>query len=127
MIASHPIKDIWPVILPEIEALHRRFAAHLDWQPNDVFVALWSNRAFLFCNDDDGSFCVCKTKYRGACKILFIWIGCGPTGKMSQNLELAREIARNVGACRIEWESPRRGFDRVKVCQRGMTTYSMEA
>jgi len=125
-VVNFPLKDIWPHVLPRIEAMHRRYANALDWKPDDVFQACWNRTAVMFHSSEDDSFCVVKQKYRGGELIMFVWIGYSATGHMKQSTDLLREIARNIGASRIEMASPRTGFDRCKGWRRSMTTYSLE-
>jgi len=127
MIATYPLEDVWPIVKPKIKAIRERYADHCDWHEDDVYLACSQRLAILFNNDEDDSFAVVKIKVRHDEKILFIWIACGENGKRDRNLSFLREIARSVGASRIEMESPRKGFDRMSGWKRGMTTYSMEA
>ena len=126
MIASYPLKDIWPVIAPKIAEIRKNGEGRLEWRLYDVHSALIQKKAFLFNNDEDESFAIVKTKQRNGEKILFIWIAYGVNDKRDRNVGFLQEIARSVGASSIEMESTRRGYDRVPGWQRILTTYSME-
>ena len=127
MIASYPLKDIWPVIAPKIARICNRYVDYLDWDLTTVYNALEDQRAVLFNNDEDDSFAITKIKFRNGEKILFIWIAYGENGKRERNLVFLKEIARSVGASKLEMETPRRGFDRMPEWKPILTCYQMEA
>lgn len=127
MIFTTDLKKAWPNIVGKITAIRQRFNDDCDWTEDDVYYAIQDRRACLFLNDEDDSFAVCKInphKRWGA--VLFVWIAYGVHGKRQRNTGFLREIARNVGATRMEWQSPRRGFDRMPGVRRGLTRYSIE-
>ncbi len=125
MIVSHPLDEIWPVILPKITAIRERYDEVCDWTEDDIYRACSENRAFIFCNTEDESFAIVKMKQKPV-PTLFIWIAYGKSGKRDRNIKFLREIARNAGASRMEMESPRLGFDRMPGWKRGMTQYISE-
>lgn len=126
MIVAYPLDEIWPVVLPRITAIRKRFGEFCYWTEEEVFKACQDAKAFLFNSDEDDSFAVVKIITRCNQQVLFVWIAYGENGKREQNIEFLREIAQSVGTSRLEWESPRRGFDRMPGVRRGMTTYTME-
>ena len=123
MIASYPLKEIWPVIAPKIAAISYRYQEHVDWDLTSVYTALEDQRAVLFNNDEDDSFAITKIKHRNGEKILFIWIAYGVHGKRDRNIGFLKEIARSVGATSLEMESPRKGFEKMQEWTPTMTTY----
>ena len=127
MIVSHSIKDAWPIVIPKIQEIYQKHKAILDWKPDQMYCEIWDRRAALFQSDEDDSFCVVRTKYRGDKKILFVWLGYAPNATRGNYVKWLKEIAKNVNANRIEMCSPRMGFDRCREWERTMTTYSMEA
>ena len=126
MIASYPLKDIWPVVAPKIAAIIYRYQEYVDWDLTTVYSALENQRAVLFCNDEDDSFAITKVKHRNGEKILFIWIAYGVHGKRDRNIGFLKEIARSVGASKLEMESPRRGFERMAGWKPCLTLYQTE-
>ena len=128
MIASYPLHMVWPEVVDRIVKLNERYADYADWTPEDVFRMCRDQRAFIFNSTEDSSFAVVKIKKHPPTgeTVLFIWIAYGERGKREQNIDFLKEIARNVGAVRLEMESPRRGFDRDLRWKRAVTKYTME-
>ena len=126
MIASYPLKDIWPVVAPKIAAISYRYQEYVDWDLTSVYNALEDQRAVLFCNDEDDSFAVTKLNHRNGEKILFVWIGYMESGTKERNYAFLKEIAQNVGATAIEMQSPRRGFECMAEWKPCMTTYRLD-
>jgi hypothetical protein len=78
----------------------------------DVYDACREGRAALFMHGDD--FCVLQHQTNPAGELeLFIWITYAK-GKSAQEYYLPeiKEIARKIGAVRLETASPRPGFER---------------
>ena len=126
MIYTTDLEKVWPEIVGKITAIMERYPDDCDWTEEDIYCALRDKRAFLFQCGEDDSFAICKIKPGRSGDVLFIWIADGICGKRERNIAFLREIARSAGASRMEWESPRRGFDRMQSVHRGMTKYSME-
>jgi hypothetical protein len=127
MIFTTDLEKVWPDIVGKITAIMKRFADDCDWTEDDVYYAIQNRTACLFLNDEDESFAVCKINpHKRWGTVLFVWIAYGINGKRERNTEFLREIARNVGASRMVWQSPRVGFDRMPGVRRGLTTYSLE-
>jgi hypothetical protein len=123
MIAAYPLDEIWPVVSTKIARICDRYAKFVDWDLTTVYSALENQRAILFNCTEDDSFAVTKIKYRNGEKILFIWIAYGKNGKRERNLVFLKEIARCVGATKLEMESPRKGFERMPEWTPCMTTF----
>ena len=125
MIVSYPLEIVWPHIVGRIKSIGDRFAEVLDWtDPEEIRQACRDKRAFIFHNDEDDSFAIVKIITRNDEKILFIWIAWSKNGK--DNMRFLREIAHNVGASRMEMESPRQGFERMPEWRPVMTKYRAE-
>lgn len=125
MIMAPPLNEIWPTVEPKIDRIRQR--TNQPWATKDVYSALATGKAYLYCSDDRVSFAVVKPKvdrYSGDI-VLFVWLAWGLNGKRAVNLEMLHELARGIGATGLEMESPRRGFERTGWEVKAIT-YTME-
>ena len=126
MIVTYPLEAVWPKIEHRVSLLLLRYSESLEYEIHDVYRACADKRAFIFNCDEDDSFAICKVLVRNDEKILFIWIAYGECGKRDRNTAFLKDIARSVGAVKMEMESPRFGFDRMPGWRRKITTYQAE-
>ena len=113
MILAPKIDEFWLKVAPLIEQI--RVDQSQPWQLADVYSALLAKLAFLYASDDGESFAIVKPKvdrFSGE-NVLFVWLAGGMNGKRSENTEMLMELARGIGATRLEMESTRRGFERT--------------
>ena len=88
------------------------------WTPQDVFMQLVRGEATLHLVIVDKyykGFLISKTIGTNGSKGLLIWImhGDGSGNLMVDNMDQIRDWARNIGAKRIQMQSPRKGWERV--------------
>lgn len=121
------IRTCWEKIRPGLLEVSRK--CNTDWSPADIYDACRQGRAVLFVEGDD--FCVLQhqTNYAGE-RELFIWVTyAGRNRAQEYYLPKIKEIARRLGAVRLETASPRPGFERraAKVGWKPITRiYQME-
>ena len=107
------LHDIWPRIrdglLKVIEATSP------EWIPEDVYDALRNRRATLLVAEDTEWFIVAQQQPRHTGSCLMIWVLYAPgdykkfAGLVYPELE---QLAREIGANRLEMHSPRKGWER---------------
>lgn len=126
LVVTGALSRVWPKISDRVVALHREYARFVGWSVKDVFFACKDKKAFIFLTTEYDGFLIVKTIRRNDENILFVWIASAENGKREQNMAVLREIARNAGCTKVEFESPRKGFDRDSNWQRAMTVYQAE-
>jgi hypothetical protein len=104
------IKQEWERVRPGLAHVAR--VCRTCWSPADVYDACRQGRAVLFMEGSD--FCVLQHQTNAAGeRELFVWITYA-AGNRAQEYYLPqiKEIARKLGAVRLETASPRPGFER---------------
>jgi len=111
MLKPYDIRQKYDEILPHLLYIRERF--NTSWRPEDVYHACRSGKSHLWFAPDAFAIVERYDDEHSAEAVLFVWISHGEG--MAQNKYMAQleEIARGVGASRIEMESPRRGFERT--------------
>jgi hypothetical protein len=105
----------WDLVRPAIENV----AEHGDhWRPEDVYMALRQGASHLHVIQVDGRYagCIVTTPtrtYDGP--VLHVWVGFSTPDVTLHAPTMAQllEWARNIKARRIEFASPRRGWERL--------------
>jgi len=116
-------------VLPEVKKLCLKH--DLDLDEFDVFHALVSGEAGLFINDD-GFFILREDEGRfDKAKILFVWMAVA--FKQGQNfikekfyLDWLEKKAKEMKAEKIQFYSPRKGYERVLAEWKTMTIFEKE-
>lgn len=106
------IRQCWDSIAIDVEAL--RFTYGLDWRPEDIYAECRMGLAFCWlCGD---GFVIVKpheNRFNND-KELFVWICVSRRGDgMVEYYDDLCEIAKDIGATKIKFESQRQGFHRV--------------
>lgn len=111
----HPseLHSVWPIVRDGLSEVANR--NHVDWIQEDVYHAIKSGGSALHLSED-GSFlvtCLNQNVYTGN-RELHIWVArsCGNGDIIDEGLELLRSMARNSGAVKITFDSPRKGWER---------------
>lgn len=128
MTPVHPdnLAEIWPWVRSGAEQVARKGGTD-GWIPEDIYLALKTGRSALYITEENGErtgFVVLTPAegYRG--KKLHIWAAYHTAGNaVGKYLPKIREIAKSIGANRVEFQSMRNW---EKFYQRGMTTYYTE-
>jgi hypothetical protein len=124
---AFPIDMVWPHIVKNICELRYRFEKYSDWTVQEVFYACESKKAVIFKSDSDGSFAIVKLKDgNDGEKVLFIWIAFIENGKREYYFDCMKKIARDLGATKMSFQSPRVGWDKDPLWKRTLTTYETE-
>ena len=103
------VKDYWPKIRPELEKMQGTDG----WIPEDVYMFLVGNHATLYVNDVEWQgFVILQLLPNYSEKRLHMWIAAGWGDMMAYRDEVI-EIAKQAGAKRITFESPRKGWEKA--------------
>lgn len=106
------LHDIWPLIRRGLEIVAKKSEA--DWIPEDIYMALRQGKSTLHIdyNGDeyDGFVVITETPdYHGL--TLYIWAAyCVTHNAIDRYLPTIKEMARSVGAKKIRFGSPRKGW-----------------
>ena len=93
----------------------------------EIYLNCKGRKAVIFKSDSDGSFAVVKLKDgNDDKKVLFIWIAYIENGKREYYFNCMKKIAHDLGASRMEMQSPRLGWDKDPLWERTLTTYEAE-
>lgn len=109
-LTAYHIAEVWPFVKDRLETICREQGA--DFQPEDIYRECETGKAFLYTTDEDDSFAVIRpqwNRYTGE-NTLYVIAG---WGHQEKHMEKLMELARGVGATKIEMRSKRRGFERT--------------
>lgn len=111
------LHSVWATIRPGLEITAKKASG--NWIPEDVWMELKTGGAVLHMVLVDmhyRGFLVSKTIEHFDGKTLLLWIGYSfESGKdlLLDNIEQVKEWAANIGAKRVQWQSPRKGFAKL--------------
>lgn len=109
-VPPHEIKDTWPMVRKGLERIIEKISP--DWIPEDVYMALMCGSSTLhlcYTEDEyDGFLVLTPVKDYGQ-SVLFIWCA---YGKAKNHMDEIKEIARQIGAKKIRFASPRKGLSK---------------
>jgi len=126
------------LILRPVENLHESWGWVMDglwrvkekcrepWHPCDVVYQLGAKTAFLYAVDRDGFF-VFQRHADVDGPVLFVWIMCGQLMPHREQIKAdLQEIARGIGAVRVRFHSPRKGYEKMGFGKMKTTIYELE-
>ena len=107
------IRLAWPAVKPHVEALHNRY--EMDWRPEDVYALCLSGHSFCWmCSD---GFVIVNPRENPFTlqKELFVWICVhwGNNDLYEEWISDISEVAKQVSASTLIFESPREGWGRI--------------
>lgn len=105
----HDIRRVWDLIQADIAYLKTRY--NMDWRPEDVYAQCLAGRAFCYLCED--GFLILKPMENPFTleQELFVWICCGSGDDVvTDYYPDICELAREIGATVITFESPREGW-----------------
>lgn len=110
-IPPEALHSVWPFVRGGLEAIKARCTE--DWIPEDIYAALKAKASQLYVTD--GGFAVVtpqRSPHSGEL-YLQIWAAYAATQlAYEEGDRLIEQIARNIGAKKIQIESPRKGWER---------------
>jgi|WetSurSiteA1Bulk_404760.scaffolds.fasta_scaffold257206_1 hypothetical protein len=114
------LNSVWDIIKPGIENILEELNTNIQrefWIPEDVFHQIKEEKAVLLtCPEGWVVIRVDQDKYSGV-KVLRIWLAYAYNQAGKDIRELAQNdldiIAKNYGCSFIEWQTTRRGWDRL--------------
>ncbi len=102
----------WERIRAGLEVVHAKTAP--DWIPEDLYVALDAGAATLFVADECDGFLILQKQQLGRHRSkLLVWVVHAPSEYAQWSAQVYPElerIAREIGAVRLEMQSPRKGW-----------------
>ena len=109
--------QVWPTIRPGLEITAKK--APGGWIPEDAYAELKNGSAVLHTVIKDNyyrGFIISKTfeSYNG--KVLLIWIGYSNDPNIdviTENVDEIMSWAKNINATKVQFQSPRIGFERI--------------
>ncbi len=108
------IRTCWEAIRPGLEAIRAKCAA--EWRPEDVYHRCVAGEWTLFTAPEGAGFVVLYqyvSPYSGDRRLV---VECGYHVGAEDPFDVYEpqimEIGRRIGAARVEFKSPRRGFER---------------
>lgn len=110
------LRNVWDTIRPGLEITARK--APGGWIPEDVYLSLKTGDAVLHvCSVDKyyRGFLISRKLDTLEGKKLLIWIAHGDASGdvFADNLDTVKEWALGMGAVKIQFQSPRRGWEKV--------------
>ena len=114
LIEPRSLRSVWPIVRHGLDVVVQK--NRVDWIPEDVYHALKSGTAALHFSGE-GSFlvtCLNVNDYTDN-RELHIWIAYSADESrnvIDEGLELLKAMAKNAGATRITFDSPRKGWER---------------
>jgi hypothetical protein len=114
MITAIDIDILWPVVQGRIQAVADEYDC--GWNAEDVYHSIRSGQSFLYTQTEGNGFVVIyyvPDAWSGKL-VLKVWVGCNDDDACSQEVYLQQlnQLAAEMGCCRIEMQSKRRGFER---------------
>ncbi len=95
------------------------------WFPEDVIYQLGAKAAFLY--ECPGGFFVFQRHVDLDGPALFVWIMCGELMPFREQIKAdLQEIARAIGAKRVRFHSPRKGYAKMGFGKMKTTIYELE-
>ena len=108
--------SVWPTIKPGLETTAQK--APGGWIPEDVYMEIKSGAAVLHTVIVESyyrGFIVSKSidTFEGRKLLLWICHGDASGDVLNDNLDQLQEWAKNIGAVKLQFQSPRKGWERV--------------
>lgn len=110
MIVALPLAETWPHIVGKIEATINRL--QVDCSADELFNKCAEGDAFLYGNTEDDAFTIVEPIINSRTQEpeLFILLAWGMGMAQKNHTWIFHELAQGLGAKRIRFQSPRRGF-----------------
>jgi hypothetical protein len=110
------LRQVWDTIRPGLEVTAKK--APGGWLPEDVYLSLKTGDAVLHTVTADQyyrGFIISKSLDTFEGRKLLLWICYGDAGNdvFADNMETIREWAANIGAVKVQFQSPRKGWEKV--------------
>ncbi|MHB1176067.1 MAG: hypothetical protein ACYCZJ_13190 [Sulfuriferula sp.] len=110
------IRNVWQTIKPGLEITAKK--APGGWIPEDVYLSLKTGDSVLHLVTAESyyrGFLISKSLDTNEGRKLLLWITYGDASGdiFSDNMETIRDWASNIGAVKIQFQSPRKGWERV--------------
>lgn len=112
-VPPHELHSVWPTIRPGLEITAKK--APGGWIPEDVYLSIKTGDAVLHTAIVDSyykGFLVSKAIDTLEGRKLLLWICHIEDDLLDDNLEQVKEWAKNIGAVKIQFQSPRNGWER---------------
>lgn len=111
-IAPENIASVWPWVRPGIQKIIDK--THETFLPEDVYIHLKNKTAHLYVVDDAGFVVFELLLDKDNSRTLHIWLIWGKYKEIYLSVfDEIDKLAKHVGAKRIRWISPRKGWARV--------------
>ena len=115
MLVQEDIRDQWDRVKPGLYWIHSNL--NPEWRPEDIYMAVRMGAATLWMDPqvEDG-FAILQVKPDAFkdIKALLVWVAYYQGGDgVSEYLPEIEKMARDFGCQRVEFWSPRRGFERL--------------
>ena len=115
-IAPDKLRNVWETVKPGLEETARK--APGGWIVEDVYMSLKTGDSVLHLVTAESyyrGFMISKSVESMEGKMLLLWImqGNGEGDLMTDNFDQIKEWAANIGALKIQFQSPRKGWARV--------------
>lgn len=113
-VPADDVKNWWYLVRPSVEKVKARDVE--KWLPEDVYMSLMTNQAFLHVFLTDGRYRGCLvTKvwkdFNGVC--MHIWLSEGNDNIVKEYWPMIQDEARKIGANNITFCSARKGWERI--------------
>lgn len=108
--------QVWPTIRPGLEITAKK--APGGWLPEDVYMQVKTGDAVLHTAIVDNyfkGFLVSKSIDALEGRKLLLWICHIQDDLLADNLDHIKEWARNIGAGKVQFQSPRKGWEKRAV------------
>lgn len=124
-IVAVALDDVWDDLRPRLDKLCKRFG--LDWRSEDVYMEVRQGYFTILRAADEPIYAVVRKRpmrHSPDRDELFIWIVAGDGDDIIKRFQPAfDQLARDGGAERMVFETPRSGFQRLDGWQLKMNTY----
>jgi len=116
------VRKVWDDFKPRLQELCESYDT--GWRPEDVYhLALLERVAVYHDPGSPGNYAVMRLRDDYGVTVLFIWIVIGQGDVIGRYQDELARIAREAGARRIVFESPRKGFFRLEGWKPYMTIF----
>ncbi len=96
------------------------------WFPEDIIYQLGAKTAFIYAAQDKG-FLIFQRHTDLDGPVLFVWIISGELMPFREQIKAdVQEIARSIGAKRVRFHSPRKGYAKMGFGKMKTTIYELE-
>lgn len=124
-IVAVALDDVWDDLRPRLDDMHARFAP--GWRPEDVYMEVRQGHFTILRAADEPIYAVVRKRpmrHSPERDELFLWIVVGDGDDIIKRFQPALDqLARDGGADRMVFETPRAGFQRLDGWKLRMTIY----